>query len=455
MKSIISLDKLNSFVQSKGISVEIEGGLFALNIKQQILNEESEYKVVSEMVGLIHQTMQESFNYTIKSGDPKSADAINKDWEIPLSVTAICNENIDLCANYLIKTLSAISLSTSEVETYKSLNKNVYELSIKYLGSKTNKIFNFRKINSINTIQLMIANYMFYTSNFLVQCGVEEFTVYQVAAKYSENYKFNLEYIGYEIQKESDKVIYISFPSAGQVVGTFLWNDKKTLKQIEQIKGYSVKPIGIISKFNHGGYVVQEPIEAGYRIGINVDSKNVIKNLVSQAPASTSGIILEDKLLTINGSPVIGNAIDQIKEATKEGKILFLEIERENQIFKFNIMPKLYPSVKGLVLAPFDFFQFSYLKGYNQSWFDATKAASESNLIGYNDWRLPSLEEFKSLNYYLIRAAGLNNKYWSSTSENSGWAYGFGLNYNTSQSQKPYPSQKGESNYYARAIRSF
>jgi hypothetical protein len=59
------------------------------------------------------------------------------------------------------------------------------------------------------------------------------------------------------------------------------------------------------------------------------------------------------------------------------------------------------------------------------------------------------------LNYYLIRAAGLNNKYWSSTSENSGWAYGFGLNYNTSQSQKPYPSQKGESNYYARAIRSF
>ena len=42
LKAIVSVDKLTSFVEAKGVAIEIKGGLFALNIKQQMLNEEGE-----------------------------------------------------------------------------------------------------------------------------------------------------------------------------------------------------------------------------------------------------------------------------------------------------------------------------------------------------------------------------------------------------------------------------
>ena len=40
---IVSVGKLTEFVQAKGVEVEVKGGLYAINIKQQKLNEESEY----------------------------------------------------------------------------------------------------------------------------------------------------------------------------------------------------------------------------------------------------------------------------------------------------------------------------------------------------------------------------------------------------------------------------
>jgi hypothetical protein len=144
LKTIVSVDKLTSFVEAKGIAIEIKGGMFALNIKQQLLNEQGEIKAVSEMVGLLHEPMQISFDYVIKSSDPKSLDAESKNWEIPLVVTATTNKNIDFCANYCIKTLAALSLSSEEVTSYQSLNKTVFPVVINYNGVA--KTFYLRKI---------------------------------------------------------------------------------------------------------------------------------------------------------------------------------------------------------------------------------------------------------------------------------------------------------------------
>ena len=95
LKALVSVDKLTSFVEAKGIVIEIKGGMFAINIKQQILNEEGEVKAVSEMVGLLHEPMQTAFDYVIKSSDPKSLDAENKNWGIPLEVITTANKNMD------------------------------------------------------------------------------------------------------------------------------------------------------------------------------------------------------------------------------------------------------------------------------------------------------------------------------------------------------------------------
>ncbi|PKP46505.1 MAG: hypothetical protein CVT92_17440 [Bacteroidetes bacterium HGW-Bacteroidetes-1] len=120
LKAIVFVSKLTSFVEAKGVAIEIKGGMFALNIKQQLLNEQGELIAVCEMVGLLHEPMQISFDYEIKSDDPKSLDAESKNWEIPLTVTAFSNKNMDFCADYCLKTLAALSLSSEEVKSYKN-----------------------------------------------------------------------------------------------------------------------------------------------------------------------------------------------------------------------------------------------------------------------------------------------------------------------------------------------
>ena len=253
LKAIVSVDKLTSFVQAKGIAIEVKGGMFALNIKQQLLNEQGEIKAVAEMIGLLHEPMQISFDYVIKSSDPKSLDAESKNWEIPLLVTATCNKNIDFCANYFKKTLAALSLSPSEVETYKSLNKQVFPVEVKYQNQTFT--YNLRKQSSISAIQSLMSNWEFYTRLFAVQSGMDESF---------GNGKGSL----FEFSKSYSSSVSINFPTNGQQAATFSWNDKRTLAQIEQMTGYSVKPRGVVSNFKNGGYVVYEKDGHGLVMGL-------------------------------------------------------------------------------------------------------------------------------------------------------------------------------------------
>jgi hypothetical protein len=246
IKSVVSVDKLTSFVQAKGIAVEIKGGLFALNVKQQLLNEQGEVKAVSEMIGLLHELMQTAFDYTIKTSDPKSLDAESKNWEIPIEVTATCNSNIDFCANYFLKTLAAISLNKSDVETYKSLNKPIFAIIVNHAaGGNT---FFLRKEISMKFINSILSNWEFYTRLFLVQSGKEE--------TYGNGLCNLYEFIEHSLN--SHKEIRITFPKSGNLAGTFTWTEKRTLNEIEQMNGYFVKPRGVVSRIKHGGYVVLE-----------------------------------------------------------------------------------------------------------------------------------------------------------------------------------------------------
>ena len=246
LKALVSISKLTSFVEAKGIAIEIKDGMFALNIKQQLLNEQGEIKAVSEMVVLLHEPMQISFDYVIKSSEPKSLDAESKNWGIPLAVTATTNKNIDFCANYCIKTLAALSLSTEEVTSYKSLNKAVYPVKIIYNG--VDKIFYLRKQSSINTLSTLTSQWEFYTRLFAVQSGMDESNGNGEGRLHSFSNSRNY----------NNDVKTINFLTSGQQAATFSWQDERTLSQIEQMTGYKVKPRGVVSQFKHGGFVVYE-----------------------------------------------------------------------------------------------------------------------------------------------------------------------------------------------------
>jgi hypothetical protein len=245
LKTIVSVDKLTSFVEAKGIAIEIKGGLFSLNIKQQLLNEQGEIKAVAEMVGLLHEPMQISFDYLIKSGDPKSIDSESRNWVIPLTVTATTNKNIEFCANYAIKTLAAISLTSEEVSNYKYLNKVVYPVTINYNGAA--KHFFLRKQTSINALNTLVKQWEFYTRLFTVQTGMDDIHgTDRDLVQFSGN--------PHEFINGST----INFLNSGQRAAMFSWQDKRTLSQIEQMTGYEVQPLGVVSPYMHGGFLVYE-----------------------------------------------------------------------------------------------------------------------------------------------------------------------------------------------------
>jgi hypothetical protein len=236
IKATISIDKLTSFVEAKGVAIEIKGALFALNIKQQLLNENAELKAITEMVNILHKSMQVSFDYDIKSSNPKSLDSESKFWEIPITVNANFNKNINYCSDYCIKTLSAISLLPEEVNNYKYINKEVFRIVIdNYWSSKT---FYLRKQNSINLLILFSENIPLYIrlfkaySNVTESHGIENSSIYEYNKSVWSDYKGPT----------------ISFLPSGYHAATFLWHEKLSLNQLEQLSSYKIEPRGEVSK---------------------------------------------------------------------------------------------------------------------------------------------------------------------------------------------------------------
>lgn len=125
LKAVVSVNKLISFVESKGITVEIKGGLFALNIKQQMLNEENEVKSILNLTSILFDFMQNSFDYNLKVGEPISVDGDNQKWNLPMTVSTIANKNMDVLNEYCLNTLKNISLSQEETNNYVTLKKKL------------------------------------------------------------------------------------------------------------------------------------------------------------------------------------------------------------------------------------------------------------------------------------------------------------------------------------------
>jgi hypothetical protein len=194
-------------------------------------------------------------------------------------VTATTNKNMDFCANYCIKTLAALSLSTEEVTSYKNLNKAVYQVIIQYNGVK--KTFYLRKKMSVDALKTLISQWEFYTRSFTVQSGLDETNGnndpnIRIQVKYllDSNGKYVLDFRGdresiFQIHDfnpsridgrafDYNEPIAINFLSSEKRAAAFSWQDKRTLAQIEKMTGYTVKPRGVISQFKHGGFVVYQ-----------------------------------------------------------------------------------------------------------------------------------------------------------------------------------------------------
>ena len=146
LKATVSVTKLTSFCEGKGISVEFNGGLFTLNVKQQILNEENENKSIQNLLVTLKKIIENSLDFNIKADNPISNSNDNVTWYVPLTINFSINKNISLFNNYLVNTLRGLAMPWNEVENYKALGKEIYSLSI------NGEQFHFRKEESVKKI---------------------------------------------------------------------------------------------------------------------------------------------------------------------------------------------------------------------------------------------------------------------------------------------------------------
>ncbi len=411
LKVIVSINKLISFSEAKGISVKINGGLFATNVRQQILNEQGEFKAICELVGLLHEPMQTAFDYTIKSGDPKSLDRDSKNWMIPIVVTSISNKNIDFCADYFIKTISSISLSQDEVNDYQKLDKSVYPILIIYKNQSIT--FHLRNHKSMRALNTFVSQWEFYARLFKFK--ISDWSYFRGNGNF---HKFDINsYSNYQDSyKDNINKFELDFLTKGEIAATFSWEEEFNLDQIEKITDIKVIPSGIVSKYKHGGFVFQED-PAYFKIGVNLDSliktKAVVKSLTPGEKAEKAGILIGDEIISVENNPVTFENLSSLYNGAIKHEEYEFVIKRGENIIKLNIAPSLVPA-SGLVVAVCDLDKMN--------WESANKACNELEINGYNDWRLPSVTELQSIfSYFRKKTRKINfggfsfAEYWSST----------------------------------------
>jgi hypothetical protein len=176
LKATVSVTKLTSFVESKGVVAEFKGSLFAFNVNQQILNEKNEIKAMEDLSIVIKKLSDASFNYSIKVSDPIALNANNEQWRISLDISIAANKNLVSLANYIYQNLKGLSLSRDEALNYIRLGKVVYPIS--FSADKNNfDYFLLRNENSAKRLISLLYYFNHSIQNFEIENGIEKFRI--------------------------------------------------------------------------------------------------------------------------------------------------------------------------------------------------------------------------------------------------------------------------------------
>lgn len=267
VKATVSIGKLTSFCESKGINVEFKGGAFAANIKLQELNKKNELSVVSNLISVLQKISKNIYDYSIKVEDPIK-NSISNDYSINILVDACFNNNFNSIKEITTTTLNSIGLSKSEYDFYKKSN---LEVSIVYMQDE--KTYILRNVKSVNLILSFFGEKNFTKKylNFKLENGISSYSGEDIMYQYEtsihyRNEKVNFKYIedrGLFQKTCGNKLVYTLKSGTGQSppegIEEFITLDfKKTnkecctslyfrnilsLDEIQKVANFSVKPL--------------------------------------------------------------------------------------------------------------------------------------------------------------------------------------------------------------------
>jgi len=185
LNATVSVSKLTSFVQNKGIEIEFKGGLFAENIKIQKLNEDAEYKAVLNLIEISNKILSNSLDFEVVVGEPTLAADLKNPltgqslltpgsedlYSLSIIVKATPNKNYENFRKYFTETINSLNMKEIEIQEYNKINKKLFILInkdnlVSRQGTKTSNLTYLRNPKTSIALQSFFIKSNRYLTDF-------------------------------------------------------------------------------------------------------------------------------------------------------------------------------------------------------------------------------------------------------------------------------------------------
>ena len=342
----VSVTKLTSFVENKGIEVEFKGGLFAENIKIQKLNEDAEYKAVLNLIEISKKILSSSLDFEVEVGEPTLAGDLKNPltgqsllppgsedlYSLLVNVKAIPNKNHEIFRKYFIETINSINMKENEIQEYNKINKMLFVLFnnddlTSEQGKKFPGIIYLRNPKTAIALQSLFIKSNRYLTDFnfnLLNLGTFDVSF---CCSDNDNVIFDYGEFGWELNyQEGSK----GFPN-------FFFVD-----QFSREDGSWGHYLRYLLAINRSRDIIQY---SEFEKDLFYFNKNLIEEYVDPNPGllpPSSIMFLEDNSGISDKSKSIIGGFNFVKKSYLHKSTLYLNLEDLEKITGFNIKPKNY-----------------------------------------------------------------------------------------------------------------
>lgn len=175
LKATVSVTKLTSYVESKGIAVEFKGGIFAANMRQKTLMEEAEYKAVLNLCDVSWKILSSSIEFELElAKEPILISKENQKYGLGILIKAKSNANKEMFNNYFGQILTKLSISEEDLVSYESSKIPTYRLKLLPL----NESISLRNPKSLVALKNLILWSNKFYFDFKVVSNIDTFGIY-------------------------------------------------------------------------------------------------------------------------------------------------------------------------------------------------------------------------------------------------------------------------------------
>ena len=132
VESIVSLNKLSSYCESKGMSVNFNGKALGMDLKMKEFNRLNERKILKNLCLQILSMNPKIFDFELKIYDAKKEG--NNNIAVPILIIPKINSNYEQIQKYIDSTLKYISLTEKEQREYEKLGLKYDKSGLNYGG---------------------------------------------------------------------------------------------------------------------------------------------------------------------------------------------------------------------------------------------------------------------------------------------------------------------------------